>query len=113
MLSLTAATLLLHRIRAAAHIYPSSVSFRRAKRRGVTAADLDFGCCDLENGRAPFAPNRKAPARTGLAAALIKRFIFGPRDHSPNLFRDKNTKNRKTSPDRVGEEIAHSGVPRR
>jgi hypothetical protein len=44
-------------------------------------------------------PRAQRPGPSTRPSALLKLAIyFLCRDHNPNLFRDKNTKNRKTSP---------------
>jgi hypothetical protein len=59
-------------------------------------------------------PRAHRPGPSTRPSALLElAFYFLCHDQNPNLFRDKNTKNRKTSPNRIDEEITYSGVPRR
>ena len=59
-----------------------------------------------------FPPPWTSPRPTALTQTGILFFVC-PRSHNPNLFRYKNTKNRKTGPNRIDEEITHPGMPRR
>ena len=82
---------------------------RRQHRQAVRAAEAGHAVATTAAAPFPAAVDRRRDRR------LYSNWhsIFCPRDHNPNLFRYKNTKNRKTGPNRIDEEITHSGVPRR